>query len=212
MQRTVLTLTLVSLLSLAACTAESRVGTVREKASRGDARAEALMGEMYANGTDVPQDYGQAAVWWTKSAADGYPQAEYNLGVLYEHGQGVARSDARAAEWYGRAARQGLAAAQYNMGVFYEHGRGVQQNLPEAVAWYRKAGEQGNADAQFNLGALYARQGQAAEAYYWLSLAAKIGDHDAERMRDKMAGQLAPAQADDVRRRVNTFRAVVVTG
>lgn len=212
MKRTLLTLALVCLLSLPACTAESRVSTIRAKADQGDLRAEALMGEMYANGDDVKQNYGEAAKWWSKSAAGGFAQAQYNLGVLYERGQGVPRSDAEAAAWYARAARQGLAAAEYNMGVFSEKGRGVQQNLPEAIAWYRKAGEQGNADAQYNLGALYARERQPAEAYFWLSLVAKTGDHGAEQLRDQVAAQLAPAQADEVRRRVNSFRAVVVTG
>lgn len=209
MNSSLIPLALAILLILPGCSGEQRVSAIREKATHGDARAQGLMGEMYANGDDVQKNYGEAARWWRTSAEGGLAQAQYNLGVLYERGQGVPRSDAQAAEWYGRAARQGLAAAEFNLGVLYEHGRGVPANPAEAAAWYKKAGDQGHADAQFNLGAIYARQQRPADAYFWLSLVAKTGDHDAERLRDQMAARLPAAQADEIRHRADNWRATV---
>jgi len=212
MKRSFLVLVLACLLALPACSAESRVSSVRDRAEKGDLRAEALLGEMYANGTDVTQSYPEAAKWWTKSAGGGYARAQYNLGVMYEHGQGVPKSDAQAAAWYSRAASQGLPEAQFNMGVMYEQGRGVQQSRAEAASWYRKAAEQGNPDAQFNLGSMYARDRQMADAYFWLSLVAKTGDHEAQQMRDSVGAVLGADKAADVRSRVNSWRPVAGPG
>lgn len=203
---------LFCLMMLPSCTAESRASTIQQKAAQGDVHAEAVLGEMYAQGNDVPKDYALAAKWWSKSAAAGMAQAQYNLGVLYEHGQGVPQSDKTAAGWYSRAAQQGLAAAEYNIGVFYQYGRGGLGPSAEAAAsWYLKAAQQGHPDAQYNLGALYMRQ-HPEEAYFWLSLVARNGDHQAEMMRDQVAKALSPAQVTQERRRVDDWRAVPAPG
>ncbi len=202
-------LALACLMLLPACTASSRVDAIRGKAEQGDVHAQALMGEMYANGSDVKRDYGQAASWWSKAAAGGSAQAEYNLGVLYERGQGVQRSDAAAVRWYARAADQGLAAAEYNMGVFYEMGRGGEpRDLRQATVWYLKAAEKGYPDAQFNLGAIYARNQQPADAYFWLSIVARAGDRQAEVMRQDVGSHLPPAQTAEIMRKVDNWRPV----
>jgi TPR repeat protein len=213
MKRLMLTLCLLSALALPACTAESRVAAVRSHADTGDARAAGVMGEMYANGTDVNQDYNQAAAWWRKSAERGLPQAQYNLGVLYERGQGVPKSEVEARAWYQKAASQGLAAAEFNMGVYAQQGRGgVARDENAAISWYTKAAEQGNADAQYNLAALYAARQDNPDALYWLDVLAGTGDPEAARMRGKVAEHVSAAQAADANHRARAFRPVVVTG
>jgi hypothetical protein len=79
---------------------------VIEEAKAGDRVAQYKLGYDYYLGRGVPVDYVQAAIWWKKSAEQGYPEAQNNLGVLYNTGKGVPQSFAEAYFW------QNLAAAR----------------------------------------------------------------------------------------------------
>lgn len=79
---------------------------VIEQAKAGDRVAQYKLGYDYFLGRGVPVDYVQAAIWWKKSAEQGYPEAQNNLGVLYNTGKGVPQSFADAYFW------QNLAAAR----------------------------------------------------------------------------------------------------
>lgn len=198
---------MLALLALPACETHPDVAVIRSKAEHGDARAQAVLGEMYANGNGVPQDYAAAAKWWGRSGIDA---ALYNLGVMYEQGKGVPQNYAEAARLYRQPAEQGFAAAQYNLGVFYEHGNGVQQDYAQAANWYSRAARQGHPDAQYNLAALY-QMGKGvrhddAESYFWLSLLARSGDRDAELLRDKVAVRLTKQQLSDLNRRAHDWK------
>jgi len=57
-------------------------------AERGFAAAQFHLGQQYANGQGVPQDYIQARQWWEKAAVQGDVEAAANLGTLYLKGQG----------------------------------------------------------------------------------------------------------------------------
>lgn len=212
MKQLLLWLGLACILLLPACSAETRVATIRGRAETGDIRAEALMGEIYATGNGVQKDDAQAVRWYERSATGGYAQAQYNLGVLYERGQGVPRNDARAAAWYEKAAAQGLAAAQYNIGVLYEQGRGLPRDLGEAAKWYQKAAAQGQPDAQYNLAVYYAQRNDAAKAYFWFGVAAKYGDAGAAQMRDRAGARLPPGETTAIERRIRVWRPVIITG
>lgn len=58
-------------------------------AVRGDARAQTLLGFMFANGKGVPQNFIVAAGWYRCAVQQGFPSAEYLLGLQYDKGQGV---------------------------------------------------------------------------------------------------------------------------
>ena len=58
------------------------------QALEGNADAAHDLGTLYAIGTDLPQDYGRAALWYRRAAAAGVANAVYNLGVLTERGLG----------------------------------------------------------------------------------------------------------------------------
>ena len=81
---------------------------VIEQAKAGDARAQYKLGYDYYLGHGIAQDYAQAAIWWKKSADQGFPEAQNNLGVLYNSGKGVPQSYSEAYFW------QNLAAARAN--------------------------------------------------------------------------------------------------
>ena len=86
-------------------------------ADKGDARAQSILGIMYAKGQGVPKDDGLAVLWYRLAAEQGNAAAQYNLGVMYVSGRGVPKDDSQATKCYRLAAEQGNAAAQYNLGV-----------------------------------------------------------------------------------------------
>jgi hypothetical protein len=124
----------------------------RLRAEQGDARAEANLGNMYAHGQGVPQDYAEALRWYRKAAEQGDAKAENGIALMYSQGQGVPQDYAEALRWYRKAVDQGYAKAQYNLGNMYYYGRGVPQDRAEAERWYHKAADQGDEYAQRALG------------------------------------------------------------
>ncbi len=98
--------------------------------TNGDAYTQNQIGNSY-----IGKDDAQAAVWYRKSAEQGYVYAQYSLGEMYAHGKGMQQDYAQAADWFRKAAEQGLPMAQYNLGVMYLNGEGVQQDYQQAYAW-----------------------------------------------------------------------------
>ncbi len=120
-------------------------------AEQGDARAQSLMGLLYANGLGVPQDEAQAVQWTRKAADQGLDEAQNNLGVMYEKGLGVPRDDAEAVQWYRKAAEQGHAKAQNNLAAMYGNGQGVAPNRVIANALFNVARANGCKESAENL-------------------------------------------------------------
>jgi DnaJ domain/Sel1 repeat len=125
-------------------------------ATQGNASAQNQLGQIYANGRGVPQDYSTARKWYEKAAAQGHGWAQNQLGQLSADGLGVPQDYKQAQQWWEQAATHGVAQAQYNLGQLYANGRGVPQNYPTARGWYEKAAAQGHTWAQAQLGQLYA--------------------------------------------------------
>ncbi len=77
---------------------------VQTQAHQGDAEAQNSLGELYAKGMGMPQDYAQARAWYEKAAAQGHPLAQNNLAELYFAGLGVPQDYVRAYMWVNLAA------------------------------------------------------------------------------------------------------------
>ncbi|MGC1361021.1 MAG: tetratricopeptide repeat protein [Silvibacterium sp.] len=75
------------------------LATLKEQAAGGDAEAQYNLGDLYAFGPGVPQDYALAAIWYRKAAEQGSAQAQYMLGGAYATGQGVPQDYAEAYFW-----------------------------------------------------------------------------------------------------------------
>jgi TPR repeat protein len=75
-------------------------------AKLGDVRSQTQLGQMYATGKGVPQDYIEAAKWYYRAADRGDPRAQYELGVMYNKGQGVRRDYVLAELWLNLSASQ----------------------------------------------------------------------------------------------------------
>jgi hypothetical protein len=83
---------------------QSALQSLLPKARAGDPVAQAYVGEIYEKGLGLPSpNYAEAAVWYRKSAEQGYHPAQTSLGTLYEHGLGVPKDKAIALDWYRKA-------------------------------------------------------------------------------------------------------------
>ena len=74
-----------------------------DQAMAGSAEAQNNVGEVYSKGLGTEPDYGMAAQWFKKAAAQGYGRAKINLGFLYEEGLGVPVDTAMALNLYREA-------------------------------------------------------------------------------------------------------------
>jgi len=156
----------------------------RQRAAQGHQWAQRRLGQMYADGKGVPQDFEEAIKWYRLAAAQGNVPAMYSLALLYEKGKGVPQDFEEAVKWYRLAAAREDEWSQMRLGSIYAEGKGVPQNFAEAVKWYRLAAAQGYAPAQYSLGEAY-EKGQGApqdfaEAAKWYRLAAAQGNQLAQ--------------------------------
>jgi hypothetical protein len=74
-----------------------------DQATAGSAEAQNYVGEIYSKGLGTAPDYDMAAVWFKKSAAQGFKRAKINLGYLYEQGLGVGKDLTQALNLYREA-------------------------------------------------------------------------------------------------------------
>ena len=125
-------------------------------AEQGDAKAQAVLGKAYREGSGgVAKDNALAYYWVRKAALQGVAREQYNLAILYYEGKGVGKDSVLALYWLHEAIKQGDAKAQSKLGRLYVEGQDVPQDYAEAAKWYRLAADQGDAEAQAKLKQLY---------------------------------------------------------
>lgn len=124
-----------------------RAGFIMEAARAGHPEAQAILGQMLLDGTDVPRDQAAGFSWFNRAATHGHLMALNMVGRCYDLGWGVAIDKSRAAECYRIAAERGLDWAMYNFATLLTLGEGVDKDRPAALAWFEKAATLGNAKA-----------------------------------------------------------------
>ena len=97
--------------------ADEYVENIKKRAEQGNAWAQSLLGDMYAEGRELPEDDAEAVRWYRMAAEQGEAGAQFALAAIYARGDGVTEDDAEAMRWYRMAAEQGYAQAQLNLGV-----------------------------------------------------------------------------------------------
>ena len=122
-----------------------------EKAEKGDAHAQYLLGRRYYFGDGVTRNREKAVEWHTRAANQGHATAQYVLGLMYSADEGVHQDTRKAVAWISRSAEQGLAEAQYTLGMMYLTGENVPHDPEKAVELLRKAAAQGNEGAMKHL-------------------------------------------------------------
>jgi TPR repeat protein len=150
-----------------------------ERAERGDAPAQTLLGVLLSRGLGVKQDIAAAADWFSLAGKAGDAEALYALGRLHFEGQGMEQDFAAAAELFKQAADKGHAVAARELAYLLLEGKGQAQNAMLAAAYLRRAAALGDMDAQYTLGGLFiegvgvgADETQAAR---WYAEAARNG-------------------------------------
>lgn len=137
-----------------------REATRRIEANPNDAAAMTLIGELYANGFGVRQDWAKAADWYRLASQRGDPQASYALAMQMLEGRGVTKDPAGGRRLLATAADK-VPAAAYAMGLLL-----LEDNKPEsdrrAAALLRSAAEASEPEAQYAMALLY-RQGRGVE-------------------------------------------------
>jgi hypothetical protein len=159
------------------CAADARLDDLLRRAQTGDHQAEFALGLAYELGEGVPQDYGQAANWYSKAAKAGYAPAIASLGYLHQVGKGVAQDSAAGAALHKQAAEAGDLRGQFFLAVAYTNGLGVPQDAREAARWYHAAAKAGDQQSQLILAMMLhkgigVRQNEFA-ARRWFDFAAK---------------------------------------
>ena len=113
-----------------------------EQAEQGHADAQHFLGLVYANGEGMPEDFGEAMLWFRQAAEQGHAVAQTTLGAMYADGRGVRQDHVEAVRWWRLAAEQGEARAQDRLGSMYYEGRGVVQDYVQAHMWRNLAASQ----------------------------------------------------------------------
>ncbi len=144
-------------------------------ADLGSVPAEAILGNIFADGAEGKPDYEQAVKWYRKAAAQGQSDAEFGLAMRYLLGQGVSLDLQEALRLFTAAADQGHTGARYELGTMYEEGKGTPEDPALAAHYYQLSAEQGMTQAQFRLGRLLATRKESrsdqVSAYKWMMLA-----------------------------------------
>jgi len=65
------------------------LNATQQAARQGDAQAQFLLGEVYAQGNEVLQNDLMAIHWYRLASSQGHADAMYKLGQLYEQGRGT---------------------------------------------------------------------------------------------------------------------------
>lgn len=127
-------------------------------ANQGNAEAQSTLGYLWINGRlgghariageMRSDDCEKAAVWLTKSVAQGKLGDANLLAWMYERGCGVPQNDQIAYDLYFKAATGDIPRAQFVIGLIWENGLlGKHSNLLRAVEWYSRAFQAGEKDA-----------------------------------------------------------------
>ena len=99
---------------------KSNFEVLQNSASKGDAKAQNELGNMYANGSGPIQSDNEALKWFEKSANQGYAEAQYNLATMYQNAIGVDQDFKKAVKYYKLAAAQGHTGAKENLEALCE--------------------------------------------------------------------------------------------
>jgi len=150
---------------------------VQDKAAKGDAKSQYVLGWMYFTGNSVTKDNERALQWMTKAANQDLRFAQTQTGLMYLASKDVPNNYSLAREWLLKGAEKNQADEWNALGVIYSQGLGVEVSGDEAIRCFKKAADLGFDKAEYNLGFQYATgklvPNDFKEAAKWFQLAAK---------------------------------------
>lgn len=110
-------------------------------AEKGDADAQAIIGESYLNGRGVEQSESKAIEYFEKAATKGNPTALYHLANFYFYGNSpiIGKFPKKALDYYTQAATKGNVDAQKQLAVCLYNGIGGTTSQRDAFNWILKS-------------------------------------------------------------------------
>ena len=168
------------------------LAAVRADAERGDARAQALLGQMLVRGNGTPRDIQAGTRWVERAAEQGDAQAQSALGNDYDLGLAVDKDPVRALAWHRRAAAQGVSASESDLGFALFFGEGAGNDPAGGLMWLERAAAHGETSAAWYAGEslldVAPPLNDAVRGIAWLRRAAEDGDVQAQvRLADELA-------------------------
>jgi uncharacterized protein len=145
--------------------------TLQQRATEGDAAAQAELGFLYLYGHGVPKDPADAFEWTQKAVDQGNTRAMLVLAQMYMTGQGVPRDPQRAFAAASKAASLGSVAGQGCNALQYILGYGVAQDLNRGKAMLADAASKGDLNSMVTQGILAA----VGDDYNYETAAAALG-------------------------------------
>jgi TPR repeat protein len=167
--------------------ADKAIGYYTRAGDLGSPMAQAILGNIYANGVHGNVDYEKSVEWYRKAAEKGQPDGQFGLGVRYALGQGVPEDPQEAMQLFTAAAAQGQPNAQFNLATMYEEGKGTAADPERAAHYYQLAADQGFVRAQFRYGVFLAKSSASSDkiaAYKWFSLAQSVITQSAAKLSE----------------------------
>ena len=128
-----------------------------ESANDGHIEAQIKIGDYYASGIFIKQDYSKSVLWYTRASTYGNTEALIKLANLYKDGLGTEKDLKLAYDLYHRASSSCEDAdALYQLAIMAKHGLGTSSDIQSAFVWFKKASDLGHVKATTNLGYCYA--------------------------------------------------------
>ena len=87
--------------------AQELAADYRRAAEEGNLKAQLHLALAYWEGRGVPQDDGEAVMWFEEGGQPGLQKAQYYLGVAYWEGRGAPQDYIEAHAWFNLAVAQG---------------------------------------------------------------------------------------------------------
>ena len=115
---------------------EAEMPELVSRASGGDGRALAELGNRYFFGEGVAKDPKEAFRLYLRAAEAGCDAGMVNLASCYRKGEGVGKDPGKAVDWYAKAMATDLTFAPFELGQMYEQGEGVVADRQKAIELY----------------------------------------------------------------------------
>lgn len=114
---------------------ETGLRYLKRAAYAGQADALYELGELFAQGKKVEQNFQSAFGYYLMSALRGHAAAQFKLSLHYILGWGTPQDYENGVKWLSRSARQGYVWAQQKLAEIRST-KGTLMNIPDAYAWY----------------------------------------------------------------------------
>ena len=152
---------------------------LKDLAASGSGQGLMALGQLYAGGQGVEQNFEIAKELFEKATAAGEADAYMLLGQMSEVGKGSELNLKTALELYEKAAQGNSLSGMMRLATLYANGaEGLEKNLAKAKEWLTKAAEkEQDGTAALNLGViLEGFEKQPVEAYKWYLKSAEQGN------------------------------------